>query len=108
MMLDALRSLQNEGTRAEVALNFREQGNEHAKAKNWRDAKEFYTKGIAVLNAKEDKWDKPKDVEVEQKMLREAAEACYINRALCNLELSKLAVLEYGALSQVLWILTND
>lgn len=88
-MLDAIRALQNEGTRAEVALNFREQGNEMAKAKNWKDAKEFYTKGIAVLNAKEDKWDKPEDLEKEQKMLREAREACYINRALCNLELSK-------------------
>ncbi|KAL1981995.1 hypothetical protein VTN96DRAFT_1961 [Rasamsonia emersonii] len=87
VMLDAIRALQNEGTRAEVALNFREQGNEMAKAKNWKDAKEFYTKGIAVLNAKEDKWDKPEDLEKEQKMLREAREACYINRALCNLEL---------------------
>jgi hypothetical protein len=88
-MLDAIRALQYEGTRAEVALNFREQGNEAAKAKNWKDGKEFYTKGIAVLNAKEDKWEKPADADKEQAMLREAREACYINRALCNLELSK-------------------
>jgi len=87
-MLDAIRALQNEGTRAEVAQNFREQGNESAKAKMWKDAKEFYTKGIAVLTAKEDKWDKPEDVEKEKRLHREVEEACYINRALCNLELS--------------------
>lgn len=90
-MLDALRALQYEGTRGEVALNFREQGNEAAKERNWRDAKEFYTKGIAVLNVKteDDKWEKPTDLTKEKAMQREAREACYVNRALCNLELSK-------------------
>ncbi|KAL2009659.1 hypothetical protein VTN00DRAFT_5466 [Thermoascus crustaceus] len=87
LMLDAIRAMQNEGTRGEVAQNFREQGNESAKAKNWKDAKEFYNKGIAVLTAKEDQWEKPEDVAKEQKLLREVEEACYINRALCNLEL---------------------
>ncbi|CAK96649.1 uncharacterized protein An08g08690 [Aspergillus niger] len=71
-MLDAIRALQNEGTRGDVAQNFREQGNEAAREKRWVDAKEHYSKGIAVLLAKEDK---------------EAEEACYINRALCHLEL---------------------
>jgi hypothetical protein len=90
-MLEAIRALQYEGTRGEVALSFREQGNEAAKLKNWTDAKEFYTKAIAVLNVKkeDDKWEKPTDLEKEEKMLREAREACYANRALCNLELSK-------------------
>lgn len=87
-MLDAIRAMQNEGTRGEVAQNFREQGNESAKEKHWKDAKEFYSKGIAVLTAKEDQWEKPEDVAKEQKLLREVEEACYINRALCNLELS--------------------
>lgn len=87
-MLDAIRALQNEGTRGDVAQNFREQGNESAKAKMWKDAKEFYTKAIAVLNVKEDQWEKPEDPEVEKKLLREVEEACYTNRALCNLELS--------------------
>ncbi|KAH8689404.1 TPR repeat protein [Talaromyces proteolyticus] len=89
VMLDALRALQYEGTRAEVALSFREQGNESAKLKQWIDAKEFYTKGIAVLNVKkeDDKWEKPTDFEKEEQMQREAREACYANRALCNLEL---------------------
>lgn len=99
--MEAIRAIQNEGTRAEVAQNFREQGNESAKAKLWRDGKEFYTKGIAVVNAKEDKWDKPKDVNEEQRMVRQVGEACYINRALCNLELSMIfppghAVFFYG------------
>ncbi|GAM42530.1 hypothetical protein TCE0_044f16589 [Talaromyces pinophilus] len=89
VMLEAIRALQYEGTRGEVALSFREQGNEAAKLKNWTDAKEFYTKAIAVLNVKkeDDKWEKPTDLEKEEKMLREAREACYANRALCNLEL---------------------
>lgn len=88
VMLDAIRAIQNEGTRGEVAQNFREQGNESAKAKNWRDAKEFYDKAIAVLVVKEDRWEKPEDPEAEKKLLREVEEACYANRALCNLELS--------------------
>ena len=87
-MLDAIRALQNEGTRGEVAQNFREQGNEAAREKRWIDAKEHYSKGIAVLLAKEDKWDKPEDEKEEAKLRREAEEACYINRALCHLELS--------------------
>lgn len=91
VMLDAIRALQYEGTRGEVALNFREQGNEFAKAKNWVDAKEFYTKAIAVLNVKkeDDKWEKPVDQLKEDSMLKEAREASYANRALCNLELSE-------------------
>lgn len=90
--LEALRAIQNEGTRAEVAQGFREQGNENAKAKLWRDGKEFYTKGIGVLNAKEDKWDRPEDINQEQRLARQVAEACYINRALCNLELSTISL----------------
>lgn len=98
VMLDAIRALQHEGTRSEVALNFREQGNEYAKTKSWVDAKEFYTKAIAVLNVKkeDDKWEKPTDPAQEEKALREAREACYANRALCNLELSGFSPLAWG------------
>ena len=71
----------------------------------WRDGKEFYTKGIAVLNAKEDKWEKPDNLEEESKLLREVGEACYINRALCNLELSMTSAL-HNCLTVVLGILT--
>ncbi|OKL61102.1 hypothetical protein UA08_03323 [Talaromyces atroroseus] len=89
VMLDAIRAMQYEGTRGEVALSFREQGNEYAKARNWADAKELYTKAIAVLNVKkeDDKWETPTDLAAEERMLKEAREACYANRALCNLEL---------------------
>lgn len=94
IMLDALRALQNEGTRGDVAQNFREQGNEAAREKRWIDAKEYYTKGIAVLRSKEQKWDKPEDEKEEERLLREVEEASYINRALCNLELSTLLFLK--------------
>lgn len=86
-MLDAIRALQNEGTRGEVAQSFRSEGNETAKEKRWIDAKEHYTKAIAVLQAKEDKWEKPEDEEAERKLQKEVEAACYINRALCHLEL---------------------
>lgn len=87
VVLDALTALQNEGTRGDVAQNYREQGNEAARELRWIDAKEFYTKAIAVLFAKEDKWEKPEDMAEEQKLWRQVEEASYINRALCNLEL---------------------
>jgi hypothetical protein len=57
------------------------------RAKKWKDGKEFYTKGIAVLNAK-DKRDESADAEGDRQKEQEILEACYINRALCNLELS--------------------
>lgn len=95
--LEGLRQLAYEGTRSEVAGNFREQGNDHARVKNWQDAKEFYTKALAALHAlPKPPEDGPPDVEVveideeaEAKKEREIEEACYVNRALCNLELSR-------------------
>lgn len=86
-MLDALIALQNEGSRGEVAGNFKAQGNEAVSGLKWIDAKEYYTKALAVLNAKEDKWDQPEDPEEEAKLLVQLEEASYSNRALCNLEL---------------------
>jgi hypothetical protein len=99
--LEALKALAYEGTRAEVAENFRQQGNECARAKQWTDAKEFYDKAIAALKAPTrtpDPEDGPPVIEVdaeldeEKEVEKEKAteEACYINRALCNLEKSKL------------------
>lgn len=91
--LDALRALQHEGTRAEVAQGFRESGNECAKGKLWKDAKEFYTKALAALRAERDEEESALvlDEEEEGKKERETQEACYINRALCNLELSEFS-----------------
>lgn len=96
--LEALRALAYEGTRAEVAANFREQGNDAAKAKLWKDAREFYTKAIQALKGpKQSDVEGGEDAELEVVELDEEEEtrkeklheeACYVNRALCNLEMS--------------------
>lgn len=96
--LEALKALAYEGTKAEIAENFRQQGNECARAKQWTDAKEFYDKAIAALKASKQEPD-PEDgrqvIEIEIDEEEEAKkekiieEACYTNRALCNLEKSK-------------------
>lgn len=87
--LEALKALAYEGTRAEIAQNFREQGNDLAKIKRWPDAREFYDKALAALRAprKEEEWEEIKHEESELEKEKEIAEACYANRALCNLEL---------------------
>jgi hypothetical protein len=97
--LEALKALAYEGTRAEVAENFRQQGNECARAKKWTDAKEFYDKAIAALKGNQhypapdahgpDVIDVELDEAKEAKKERATEEACYVNRALCNLEKSK-------------------
>ena len=84
--MEAIRALMYEGTRAEVAEGFREQGNEMAKAKKWADGKEFYTKGLAALRV-ERKEEDPGGEE-KDKRERNVKEACLVNRALCHLELS--------------------
>jgi len=96
--LEGLRQLAYEGTRAEVAANFREQGNEHARVKNWSEAKEFYSKALATLHgphpnpSEQQELPDVKVVEIDEhedaKKERDIEEACYVNRALCNLELS--------------------
>ena len=99
MELDALRALQYEGTPAEVAQGFKEQGNEVVKMKRWKDGKEYYAKGLAVLaqrkkvrslkvlgDAEEDSSIVEDEAEIGRQ--KELEEACYVNRALCNLELS--------------------
>ncbi|EEH16748.1 hypothetical protein PABG_06835 [Paracoccidioides brasiliensis Pb03] len=84
--LEAIRSLQYEGTRAEIAQGFRESGNEVTRQKKWSDGKEFYSKAIGVLTG-DNEWEKSDDPEGDIIKEREIAEACYTNRALCNLEL---------------------
>ncbi|KAL9583677.1 MAG: hypothetical protein Q9212_002564, partial [Teloschistes hypoglaucus] len=89
--LEAFKALQYEGTRAEIALGFKERGNEMVAEKRWGDAKEFYTKGIAALKAAPAAQVEGEDSEDERRKEREkerkVEEACYVNRALCNLEL---------------------
>ncbi|KAK5114178.1 hypothetical protein LTR62_002748 [Meristemomyces frigidus] len=97
-MIQALKAIAYEGTRAEIADNFRVQGNECVKAKQWKDAREFYTKAIVSLRGPKvpqavnhklpEQEIAEADEEVEEKKELAAAEACYANRALCNLEMS--------------------
>lgn len=96
--LEAIKALMHEGTTAEVAGNFREQGNEQAKAKRWKDAKAFYDQALTALKNPKRKFDAEEgatdldvvevDEKAEEKKERQLEEACYVNRALCNLELS--------------------
>lgn len=89
--LEALKALQCEGTKAEAAQNFKEQGNECVQVKQWSDAREFYNKGIAVLQDKDEaRWDQPEDTAQEQKQRLLLNEQLHLNRARCNLELSRL------------------
>jgi hypothetical protein len=97
--LEALKALAYEGTRAEISENFRQQGNECARAKLWTDAKEFYDKALAALKGPQSGPNPdaagPDVIEVELDEAEEAKkekiteEACYVNRALCNLEKSE-------------------
>ncbi|KAK0248542.1 hypothetical protein B0A54_11222 [Friedmanniomyces endolithicus] len=91
-MLEAIKALVYEGTRAEVADNFRVQGNDCVKTKQWREARDSYTKALAALKGPQQA--PPADAEIveideeaEEKQERTLEEACYANRALCNLEM---------------------
>lgn len=70
MELEALKSLAYEGEPDEIAMNFKNQGNDCFKAKKYKDAVIFYTRGLD-MDCKVD------DINV----------ALYVNRAACNLEL---------------------
>lgn len=93
--LEALKALAYEGTRAENAGGFREQGNEQARLKRWADAREFYDKALGALKLPQKRADKDDpdhelvelDEEEEARKEKEHEEASLVNRALCNLEL---------------------
>jgi hypothetical protein len=108
MMLEALKAMAYEGTRAEIAENFRQQGNDCARAKQWSDAKEFYDKAIAALKGPQNNPDPdaegpdviPVELNEEEEAKKEKAigEAVYVNRALCNLEKSESMHVPYISL----------
>lgn len=112
--LEAIKALMHEGTTAEIAGNFREQGNEQAKAKRWKDAKSFYDQALTALKNPKRKFEAEggkTDLEVvdvdekaEEQKERQLEEACYVNRALCNLELS---MYRYLIIQYMLPILTT-
>jgi hypothetical protein len=93
--IEAFKALAYEGTPAEVALGFKDNGNECFKAGKWKDAKEFYTKGIDVLqdeqrkrkaamaDAKSHSEDSDEEIQKQLSIL----EACLVNRAACHLSL---------------------
>jgi tetratricopeptide (TPR) repeat protein len=89
--LEAFKALAYEGTPAEVALNFKERGNECFKEGKWADAKEFYTKGIQVLQAEQRKRAieaKHKTSESpEEREELQILETSLVNRAACHLSL---------------------
>lgn len=88
-MLEAISAIQYEGTKSEVAQNFKQQGNEAIAVKQWKDAKEFYSKGLAVLLLKDEgRWDQPENMEQELKTRTTLKEQLFSNRARANLELS--------------------
>lgn len=76
--LEAIRALQYEGTPYENAKNFKTQGNELVAVRQWRDAREMYTKALAILTHE----PSPRSEEMDK-----LEELCYINRALCQLRL---------------------
>ena len=85
-----MKALQHEGTKAEIAQGFKESGNECVLEKKWTDAREYYTKGIAVIHDKDEtKWEEPEDVEEERKKRAILIEQLLVNRARCNLEMSR-------------------
>lgn len=103
--LEAMKALAFEGTRVEIAGNFREQGNDAAKVKSWSDASEFYSKALATLKGPRNPSGDPEietqaqvvDLDEEEAREKQIEEACYVNRALCNLEKSTLRAISHPA-----------
>ena len=97
--LEALKAIAYEGTRAEIAQNFREQGTELIRTeKRYAEARDFYSKAISALRSPPPEPDPEQgpsvieiDDEAEERKEREIEEVCLVNRALCNLEMSRFA-----------------
>jgi len=91
--LEALKALAYEGTPLEVATGFKERGNESFKGRGWKDAREFYDKGINILLAEVRKRQKATEAERQAEDKEEVKkeigvlEASLVNRAACHLEL---------------------
>ncbi|KAK1256238.1 hypothetical protein MKX07_008497 [Trichoderma sp. CBMAI-0711] len=93
----ALQALAYEGSALENAADFKERGNECFKVRGYKDASEFYGKGISVLFLEERKRARGEvtkhpetgepDSEEEIRKQREMLEAMYVNRAACHLEM---------------------
>ncbi|KAM0719309.1 hypothetical protein Q7P37_005214 [Cladosporium fusiforme] len=98
VLVEALKSMAYEGTRDQIADNFKNQGAEAVAEKRWLDAREFYSKALAALKGPkipshlEEGDPTVKVVEVEdeeevEKKEKALEQACLANRALCQLEM---------------------
>ncbi|KAF2857965.1 TPR-like protein [Piedraia hortae CBS 480.64] len=87
--IQALRALAYEGTRAEIAENFRKQGNECVSEKNYIDARKFYAQATEALNSPQT--EPVENEEEEERKEKAIAEACHANSALCNLQMKNYA-----------------
>lgn len=64
------------------------------KAKRWKEAKDLYSQALRALHEDQatdsgkDAREDISDPEAEMQKEKEIEEACYVNRALCNLSLS--------------------
>ena len=88
--LEALRALAYEGSPAEVALGFKDRGNESFRDKQWKDAKEFYGKAVEVLLIEVRKRQAGQKTAADEEEVKKEIgilEACLVNRAACHLEL---------------------
>lgn len=89
-----MRALKYEGTPVEIALGLKQDGNEAARLKRWKEAKQLFTQALGVLRKSHQAPTSTEPVErsesAQEKSQEEKSieEACYVNRALCNLELS--------------------
>lgn len=87
--LQALKAMTYEGEPHEIAENFKIQGNDAYKVKDFKNAIEYYTQALAVeLGSSSD--TKIEDLDQREKelaLLKAIKVACYSNRAACNLEL---------------------
>jgi tetratricopeptide (TPR) repeat protein len=88
--LEALKALAYEGTPLEVSSGFKERGNECFTEKNYKDAKEFYSKAIQVLLLEVRKRQRGEKTEADGEDVKKelgVLEACLVNRAASNLSL---------------------
>lgn len=91
----ALEALAYEGTPLENASDFKDRGNECFKTRRWRDAVEFYGRGVTLVVGEEKRrvrGDPPRegdpegDSDAEVAAQRAVLEALYVNRAAVLLE----------------------
>ena len=104
--LEAIKTLAYEGTPFEVASGFKERGNECFKENNWKDAKEFYSKGIQVLLIEVRKRQNGEDAATDREEVKKEVsvlEACLGNRAACHLILKnyKSCVVDCGSAMKI-------